>query len=122
VIFSPVDRRSAADKILMGRKASAALRLEHVIGEDIMPRDVPVRNDVFGIDVLVGRSQRPAMTVSAGPFPIKAVHLTAVVVVQKALARMAEVAGFPQRHFFERNCFVVEAAGRRPVRAREGRE
>ena len=45
--------RAAGDQILMRRKTAAALRLEQMIGQNVLLRQLPVRDDLCGIDVPV---------------------------------------------------------------------
>jgi len=45
--------RAAADEVLMGREAAAALRLEQVIGQHPLIGNIPVRLDIRLLHVLV---------------------------------------------------------------------
>ncbi len=47
-----------AIKILVRGETAAGLRLIHVIGQDVLLRDIPVRHDLRGIDVLVRMQAR----------------------------------------------------------------
>ena len=77
-VVGRVDCGVAANQILMRGKASAALRLKHVIGEDVLFCQVPVRPDLRRPDVLIDVSPRRASDRN----DIEIVHLPVIPVAQ----------------------------------------
>ena len=84
---------AAADQILMGGETAAALRLEHVIGQDPLLCDVPIRLD---LRLLRRTGRRPSLRVFRWPHEpfadeIEAVHLAAVVVREERRVAVLDI-------------------------------
>src|ERR1700722_3505474 len=99
----------------MRGKAAAALRLEQLIGENVLLRHRPVGRDLFGINELEHFSPRFPGAVVAAALLTEAVHLAAVVVADEAVVGVAEVAAFVEMRAMQRNRLAALTPGRRSI-------
>ena len=118
-----IDRGPAGDEILVCGKAPAALRLKHLVGEDVLLGNIPIRFYLRRIDVLIRPSSGFSGAAVASAFQIEAVHLAVVVVANETLPRMTEIANLGEIDLLELNGLPVRSLSRsRAVGARKRSE
>ena len=94
-----INRRRAANEVLVRGKAAAALSLKHRVGQNVLLGDVPILGDVAFAHVLIdqGAGGLPLTAADAARNQVKAVHLAAVVSGPKRAMAVRDIGRHQQR-------------------------